>query len=916
MALKFLDIFSRTDAKSRIIIVVLTVGVVIGVIYAMSQYLGTGGPASGHASVANAPTDLQSVPGGQLTPEYSRALAAENAQVAQKAQSSGGSAVATLVNTEDQNPSTPATGANCTVVCPSSETADVTNDITNLVKSGKLTQAEASTLLDAAKNNVPVTQYAASLAELVKQGKITPEQARKMLDTYTKQHDNTSVAAGAQAMDTLIKSGKLPLEVANHLLDMQKQNVTPAQYSDELNREVKEGKITPEVAAQLLAQYTQQKASAATQDSISSLQQMAKSGQISQEAAEDLTKMQQRGVSATKYQAELDKLVAEGKMTPATAAKLLADYKTSKGSVGPAAMLTELTKSPDDVASQGVTDLVAAGKISPETATALTNLQTQHVSPQEYQKQLDALVASGKISPDDAKKLMADYVTSDAGTLGSLISSGKITPETANVLADMQKRKVSPAEYQQQLNELVKEGKISPAVAKSLMMRYQNTEGQRTEAEKLMAMQANNATPAEYTAELARAVKAGLITPEMATELEQQYRAATTAVAIVPPSGTTSGIDTNLPGNDNFAKLQQRLREHQAEQAAQPIAAAAPTTLQQSVVDNSQQYADAAAQAAAQAAAAAAQARTQRIQGLVSAMSGQAHALISAWQPVAMSHKGNSAPGDNKDANGKDGKTTTTTTTTTTGTSGPPVIKAGTIYFAILDTGVNSDYPDTPVMATIVDGPWKGAKLLGKVAVSANSTTQSQDRVSLTFNSMDTEAWINSQTITAFAIDPQTARTVLASNVDYHYFKRYGAMLGSAFMSGYASAISNAGATTSTGIFGTTTTHPELSPASKLAVGLGQVGTTLGTATANYINTPPTVKVNAGVALGILFMSDVTINAAGSSAGMGSGASGGGTAAGGAPAGAAGGAGGGGGLAGGGGANTAATPQFSGTLPK
>ena len=77
------------------------------------------------------------------------------------------------------------------------------------------------------------------------------------------------------------------------------------------------------------------------------------------------------------------------------------------------------------------------------------------------------------------------------------------------------------------------------------------------------------------------------------------------------------------------------------------------------------------------------------------------------------------------------------------------------------------------------------------------------------------------------------------------------------FLQGYSSAITNAG-TSTTGIFGTSTTHPSLSPSSKTLVGLGQVGQTMGTATQNWINRPPTVKVDSGVGLGILFMTDIT----------------------------------------------------------
>ncbi len=182
----------------------------------------------------------------------------------------------------------------------------------------------------------------------------------------------------------------------------------------------------------------------------------------------------------------------------------------------------------------------------------------------------------------------------------------------------------------------------------------------------------------------------------------------------------------------------------------------------------------------------------------------------------------------------------------------PPLIKSGTILFGVLDTAVNSDYPDTPVMVTIVQGPFKGATLLGKLSLA-----QGKDRVSLNFEQMNRDDWIKAKKISAYAMDPDTARTVMASSVDYHYFKRYGALFAASFISGYASAIQNAG-TTSTVFGGTSSTYPALSPGNRIAVGLGQVGTEFANAAQSYVNTPTTVKINSGVGLGILFVSDVS----------------------------------------------------------
>src|SRR3989344_9542225 len=122
------------------------------------------------------------------------------------------------------------------------------------------------------------------------------------------------------------------------------------------------------------------------------------------------------------------------------------------------------------------------------------------------------------------------------------------------------------------------------------------------------------------------------------------------------------------------------------------------------------------------------------------AMASQAQSLLTAWQPPKMAHqsgtppstaKSGSAEGDTKAA-GRDGKESKDVETA----SGPPLIKAGTIFFGVLDTGVDSDYPDTPVMVTIVQGPFKGATLLGKLALA-----KGQDKVSLTFNLMNRDDW-------------------------------------------------------------------------------------------------------------------------------------------------------------------------------
>jgi polyhydroxyalkanoate synthesis regulator phasin len=907
MASKIADIFSKASARSRVFMIVGAVLGVVGIFVVASKFLGGPTKVAGNAKVAGAPS-LQSVPGGQLTPEYYRALMQANAQSAQQAQVSGASAVPTLVNAPGTQQAAPAApSGDCNLVCPNPETPDISNDINNLVKAGKLSSGDATQLLDMAKRNVPVSEYATYLNNLVKEGKLSPDAARKLLATYDKQHANATAEEGARTMDTLIKAGKLPLDVAANLLDMQKNNVTPTQYSDELNRLVREGKISPETAAILLAQYTQQQAKQAAEKGNAMLKAMAASGEITEDVANDLGQLQKRNVPVSEYQAELNRLVAAGKMTPAAAAKLLAQYQDQRTSAGPSGTLQGLINTAESDNAQDLSDLVGQGKRSQATADEVTALQTRHLTPQQYSAAIDQMVKDGKLPPDVAVKLKAS-----ADHLAALVSSGKISQDTANALQDLTNRKLSCPDYSAAIDQMVSAGKVSPdiaaqfkaqcgsndinslvakgeltpegaaelsqlqrsqvssddynnavdklvhsgklthAAAAKLKADYARLVGLREEATKLTEMQANNASPAEFAAELKRAVAAGLISPDQAAALQREYEALSANVPvsqnpITPAAGNAPGLQTTVPGGESFAGLQNRLANQRlpAPVAARPGAVA-------SGPDQAAQFAAAEAQAEAEAA----KEQQQHIQDLMSQMTTQATALIASWQgPTMQAKMGNE---------GRTGATTTTTTTTRSGRASeggsgnssndmPPLLKAGTILFAVLTTAVDSDYPDTPVMATIVSGVFKGATLLGKLSLA-----QGQNKVSLNFTIMNRDDWNKMKPVTAFAIDPDTARTVMASSVDNHYMLRYGTMFASSFVTGYANGISQSGSTTSSGIFGTTNTHPQLSPGEKIAVALGQVGTTFGAALANYVNTPATVKVNSGVGIGILFMADVS----------------------------------------------------------
>lgn len=180
-------------------------------------------------------------------------------------------------------------------------------------------------------------------------------------------------------------------------------------------------------------------------------------------------------------------------------------------------------------------------------------------------------------------------------------------------------------------------------------------------------------------------------------------------------------------------------------------------------------------------------------------------------------------------------------------------IKAGSVLFGVLDTGINSD-EKSPIMATIVEGKLKGAKLLG-------SFQRVEEKVVLQFTTLSLPMLSSSIPINAVAIDANTARTALASSVDNHYMLRYGTLFAASFMSGVGQAVKDSGdSVIIDNATGETIRFKGGVAFGKAAViGLGEVGTRLADALRPTFNRPPTVTVKSGSGIGLLLMGDLTV---------------------------------------------------------
>ena len=256
----------------------------------------------------------------------------------------------------------------------------------------------------------------------------------------------------------------------------------------------------------------------------------------------------------------------------------------------------------------------------------------------------------------------------------------------------------------------------------------------------------------------------------------------------------------------------------------------------------------------------------QRIQQRLSQMLGAANQSLQTWQRVTTQvyvggteEKGKGSMLGAEAVNTQS-SVSSTTTEMSSETGLPPsqgaIIKTGDVLFAVLDTSVNSDEPG-PILATIVSGKLKGAKLIGSFNMPTNA-----DKMVISFNTMSAPGAPKTISISAYAIDPNTARTALAGRTNHHYLLRYGSLFASSFLEGFGNAFQSANTTVTIGGTGggqniTVQNGVGRSALENAVIGLATLGKAWGQVAQQQFSTPTTVEVYSGTGLGILFTQDV-----------------------------------------------------------
>lgn len=182
-------------------------------------------------------------------------------------------------------------------------------------------------------------------------------------------------------------------------------------------------------------------------------------------------------------------------------------------------------------------------------------------------------------------------------------------------------------------------------------------------------------------------------------------------------------------------------------------------------------------------------------------------------------------------------------------------LRPGDLLHAVLQTAIHSDEPG-PVRARVVGERFRDAILLGSLEKLPAPVGSRPERVLVRFRSLTLPTGATA-TLDAYAVDPATGRTALATDVDHHYAARWGALIAASFLEGYGQAVASRHRIVTVGPFGNVISVPGdgISHDQIAREALGTVGARLGEAVGQQFNRPNTIRVDAGTAIGVLVVS-------------------------------------------------------------
>lgn len=180
-----------------------------------------------------------------------------------------------------------------------------------------------------------------------------------------------------------------------------------------------------------------------------------------------------------------------------------------------------------------------------------------------------------------------------------------------------------------------------------------------------------------------------------------------------------------------------------------------------------------------------------------------------------------------------------------------PLIYAGETFRAILKNEVNTDH-GTEVIATLLQGPFKGATLIGV----ANKTSEN---IQFNFTRL-LQKGKPDIAITATARQIGTNSSGMADSIKKHYLKRYSALVISSALSGIGEAYEQTSGSSAT-IEGSTVISNATEPSTDRIIGnaVGELGDELSDEIKKQQNTPTTFITKTGKVFNVFFSQSVTV---------------------------------------------------------
>jgi intracellular multiplication protein IcmE len=180
------------------------------------------------------------------------------------------------------------------------------------------------------------------------------------------------------------------------------------------------------------------------------------------------------------------------------------------------------------------------------------------------------------------------------------------------------------------------------------------------------------------------------------------------------------------------------------------------------------------------------------------------------------------------------------------------IMYPGDILYGETLNYVTSDLA-TPVLVRLTTGPFAGARLTGSFQVDNASKKLFIGFTTITFEDGATVP------IQAFAVDGYTSASTVASDVNNRYLARYGAIMASAFVAGFADSAATAGESVVTSGDNTIVSGVAPTTEQSLFAGVAAAGSVIADDIAGRAPKGPEIVIRGGYPVGILIVAPVTI---------------------------------------------------------